>query len=168
MNIYIDCGAYLGDTVDCEFLFDFEADKKIAYEPNVDVEKYLKKKGFDEVNMKAVWIEDCYIDFFQDTAKTPMGSTLFESKRTGSFEQTKIPAIDFAKVLQEYADHTIVVKMDIEGAEFEVLEHLIKTCTDKLIHKLYVETHQNKVPEYTGIYAEDLLKRLSCEVELWH
>lgn len=80
-----------------------------------------------------------------------------------------VHAIDLAVFLEKYKDDTILLKMDIEGAEFPVLEHLIKTGADKYINKLYVEMHPNKVPEYTSTYSATLLSRLKCgEVNEWH
>ena len=37
----------------------------------------------------------------------------------------------------------IIVKMDIEGAEYEVLEKMIRDGTLQMVNELYVEFHQH-------------------------
>lgn len=169
MNVYIDCGAYNGDTADCNNLFEFDADYKIAYEANPLLYSKIPKFAYNEIHNKAVWIKNTNTIFYVDQSETPMGSTLMFSKKTGKLTPINIKTVDLAHILEKYKDENVLVKMDIEGAEFLVLEHLIRTGTDKYIDTLYVETHENKVPEYTGTYKNDLISRLNCgEIYLWH
>jgi FkbM family methyltransferase len=62
----------------------------------------------------------------------------------------EVPAIDFSRWVKEMvARHTeengskpfVVLKMDIEGAEYAVLEELVRDGTMKLISELLVEFH---------------------------
>ena len=62
----------------------------------------------------------------------------------------EVPAIDFSRWLKEMvARHTevdgstpfVVVKMDIEGAEYAVLEELVRDGTIRLVNELMVEFH---------------------------
>ena len=60
--------------------------------------------------------------------------------------RVSVRTVDFAKWLEERfckADH-IDVKMDIEGAEFEVLEHLLRSGRASLIDTIAVEWHTQK------------------------
>ena len=41
----------------------------------------------------------------------------------------------------KYPNTSIYVKLDIEGVEFEVIDHLIKTGSINLIKELYCECH---------------------------
>lgn len=54
-----------------------------------------------------------------------------------------LPCLDFSKFLfTEFSpDDYIVVKMDIEGAEYDVLDEVIKTRAIEKIRELYVEYH---------------------------
>lgn len=168
MNVYIDCGAYNGDTLNCEKLFGFNADYKIAFEPNPNYHARLAKRRIDRLEKSVVWYENTTIKFSIDKSKTPMGSSVMKTKpQFNKGTKIQVPAIDFAEYITQFKDDVILVKMDIEGAEFKVLKHLIDTGTDQLIDKLYVETHENKIPEYTSKHAEDLIARLSCKVEKW-
>lgn len=57
-----------------------------------------------------------------------------------------VRTIDFARWLSTRfcRDDTVEVKMDIEGAEFEVLEHLLRTGSAPLIDTLAIEWHTSK------------------------
>ena len=80
----------------------------------------------------------------------------------------EVPAIDFSRWLKEMvARHTeadgskpfVVVKMDIEGAEYAVLEELVHDGTITLVSELMVEFHtqqfdQNQQPHYARREAE--------------
>jgi hypothetical protein len=54
-----------------------------------------------------------------------------------------------------------IVKMDVEGAEYPLIRHLIETGADKKLERLLVEWH----PPTTG--RAYLLSLLSCPVEEW-
>ena len=58
-------------------------------------------------------------------------------------EETFVKAVNFSKFLNKTAnkDDYVVVKMDIEGAEYDVLDDLIKSKSYKLINKLHCEFH---------------------------
>lgn len=172
MNIYIDCGALNGDTLDCEKRFNFKADYKIAFEPNPDFFDVLITKDVDEVNQCAVWDKQEVIDFSVDINSPPYGSTAIPSKKTWeSGRKIKVKTVDFAEYIKDLHGRLeaskILIKMDIEGSEFRVLEHLKKTGADKLIYKMYIEFHEHKITEYHPEDKERLIKQLACEIVEW-
>ena len=61
----------------------------------------------------------------------------------------EIPAIDFCEFLQNIPgatpDSSVIVKMDIECAEFEVLRAMLRRGAFKNITTLFVETHERFV-----------------------
>lgn len=171
MKVYIDCGAYTGDSVDCDFLFNFKADKKIAIEANERMIPFVEKEGFDEVINAAVWIINDVVTFYQDQSTQPLGSTIKGSKTTGIFKPVQVNAIDFSEFIQKYKDDEVLIKMDIEGAEFDVLRKMIDDGTINIPKKLFVEFHPNKVPEYTTTDKLDLIneiKTLGVDIMEWH
>lgn len=168
MNIYIDCGAYDGNTLDCETLFGFKADKKIAFEVNP---KLIKNLDADEVYNKAVWYKDGETTLFVDRSSTPLGTTLFKSKaQKMRNKRMKIKTIDFPKFVEQYRDDYLVVKMDIEGAEFPILDRMIQDGSINFIDELYCEFHPNKVTEYTTTDKLALIERLEkmTKFKEWH
>lgn len=171
MRVYIDCGAYTGDTVDCEKLFGFKADKKIAFEANQKLIKQVEAAGYDKVYNKAVWVNDDRITFWQDQSKEPLGSTVKKSKTTGVLTPVFVDAVDFSEWLKDYLMDEVLIKLDIEGAEFDILEKMIKDKTILIANKIYVEFHPNKVPEYTTTDKLELIakiKALGVDIEEWH
>jgi FkbM family methyltransferase len=70
----------------------------------------------------------------------------------------KVPAIRVSKLIEESSKKyaTIVVKMDIESAEYDALEDLINTgCMEKISH-IYIEWHAQY---YSDDQIEDILVR---------
>lgn len=170
MNLYIDVGAYKGDTADCYKLFGFDADYKIAVEPNIKLKKYLDISDFDEVMYTAAWIEDGEIEFYLDDSPEPVGSTIMSSKTSGNLIKThKVPVFDLIDLISLYDEDTILLKLDCEGAEFKILERLMEL--ELLPNLIRVEFHPNKIPEYTTTYKNELfnkIKTLGVDIEEWH
>lgn len=71
---------------------------------------------------------------------------------------------------------TIIVKMDIEGAELDILEHLILTKNIKLINILYVEFHsqylEKNLAKIEKMREKSIIKALKAQKSLsyriWH
>lgn len=183
-KIYVDCGAYDGDTVE-QFLnwrghFDPEGIYSIhAFEPNpifVEVLNTLvKNRPLEDIHFhpEAVWVEETVLDFAVDASDVPLGSTIMPGKKKiwDNSLKIKVKTIDFSKWLKQFEGREIIVKMDIEGAEFPVLEHLIEQGTIHIPSIFLVEFHPNKVNEYTTtdkIKLIDRLSKLGVKIEEWH
>jgi FkbM family methyltransferase len=89
-------------------------------------------------------------------------------------EEVLVDTIDFSKFLSENvaSDDFVVVKMDIEGAEFEVLPSLIQNETYKLINDFYCEFHERffePKSRYKKLKEEykEVLKESGILVEEW-
>lgn len=181
-NIFIDLGAYDGDTVEQFFnwskLIEHHADsfKIYAFEPNPNVNRGVEKLAERKVNVtfsnKAAWINDGEIEFAVDSSNTPLGSTVEDSKHNiwDNNEHITVECFDFSEWIKQFKDDYVIVKMDIEGAEFPILEKMLQDKTVKYMDKLLCEFHPNKVARYTSDDKADLIKRLSkyTEVIEWH
>lgn len=170
MKLYIDCGSHNGETLDCETLFGYEADYKIAFEPNLFFMRSLENTDANEVYGAAVWDKNGQAEFCVDDSPEKYASTLMKSKTTWNQENvTIVDTLDFAEFIRDVYDRLevseLVVRLDIEGAEMVVLEHLHKTETDKLITRLYVEFHHNKVTEFTTTKKLELMDKMRCYIE---
>lgn len=57
---------------------------------------------------------------------------------------TYVPCIDFSQFLQKVCNKEdyVLIKMDIEGSEFSVLDHLLQNLDVSIITELYVEFHE--------------------------
>jgi FkbM family methyltransferase len=75
-------------------------------------------------------------------AWTHDGTVSYQPDKTSShiFGEEEVPCFDFAQWLMDLGQR-VVVKMDIEGAEYVLIGHLRLTGTDRLIDELLVEWH---------------------------
>ena len=82
----------------------------------------------------------------------------------------KVKCIDFSEFIKKniYPDSKVICKMDIEGAEYEVLGKLIDDNTIDVIDRLYIEWHNHLlVEDYdTSMFLGELKSR-NIEVVGW-
>jgi FkbM family methyltransferase len=181
-KIFIDAGAYDGDTIKQFYNWGFIIDKPnefkvYAFEPNPNMKKALLDIESQHKNLtyipKAVWVKDEILQFAVDTTPTPLGSTVMPGKVNiwNNFDKVDVEAIDFSEWLKQFKNDEVIIKMDIEGAEFPVLKKMIKDKTIFIPSKIMVEFHANKVTEYTTTYKNNFVKRIKkmgVPLEEWH
>jgi len=119
---------------------------------------------------KAAWIEDGEIEFAHVRGLRGWDSTVMREKNARaewSREDAviRVPCFDFSEWLRGLPEPP-VVKLDVEGAEFPILERLVAEGTDGLVAELLVEWHDGKMPEYADRKAA-LLAELECPVAPW-
>jgi FkbM family methyltransferase len=119
---------------------------------------------------KAAWIEDGEIEFARVRGLRGWDSTVMRAKNakgewTGAAEIVRVPCFDFSAWLRTLPEPP-VVKLDIEGAEFPVLEKLVADGTDAHVAELLIEWHDDKMPDFAERRAS-LLAALRCPVVPW-
>jgi len=183
-KVFLDLGANTGQSVDYFrriYESTYRLDESVidrletnefeihCFEANPNLyHKFAKKNVI--LHKCAVWIEDGEIDF---SVRSSLGSTLYESKTTGGSGTTiTVESIDISKFIKDnfdIEDH-LIVKMDIEGAEFKVIDKLAKDGTLEYIDKINVEYHAGKVPEF-GLEdvnrCRDLLEDSGVDIIEW-
>jgi hypothetical protein len=103
---------------------------------------------------KAAWVYDGVCQF----SGTGEGANIFDMGK-------EVECIDFSKFLKQFEGQEIIVKMDIEGAEYDILEKMIKDGTDKLVKEFWIEWHISKFPE--KIHIQNNLKK-KINWKNWH
>lgn len=179
MNYYFDLGCYDGDTV-TEFRNWSKIafpDKKtwqiFAFDPNPNFwHRWLTLSDFNTKFIEmAAWIRDGTRQFSIENSPTPYGSSLIKSKNTyAKGNKIDVQTTDISRWLKKYKDDFLVVKMDIEGGEFAVLEKMMKDGTDLYCDYLMVEFHPNKT-EYTTTDMNLLIEKLEkrgVNLIKWH
>ena len=140
--VIIDCGANMGVSV-LYFSKRFPNAKIIAFEPDQTVLPYLEKNITSqnlnnvEVYKKGVWTEETKISFYTDNGLGGRIGIEYHNQ-----EPIKIETVR----LKDFLDQPIaMLKIDIEGAEFEVL----KDC-EELLHNV-----KHIFLEYHSFYNEE-------------
>lgn len=73
-----------------------------------------------------------------------------------------VPCSDLAEVIIGLGSaEPIVLKLDCEGAEYELLTHLIQRDVDRLLELVLVEWHG------PALHANGITRTLACPVEVW-
>jgi FkbM family methyltransferase len=152
----------------------FRPDVLYGFDPWPDLVEGETRVGETRVILerKAAWIEEGEIEFAQVRGLRAWDSTVMRDKdsrgewsSSRSHEVVRVPAFDFSAWVAALPEPPLV-KMDVEGAEFPILEHLVEKGTDSRVARLLVEWHDEKMPDY-ATRKERLLASLRCPVETW-
>lgn len=169
MTAFVDCGAFRGKALNwarkrygdkCK-LYAFECNPHIPHSYGNDV-KTIEK---------AVWVSDGNLRFYMNTMKpTIEGHSVYKNKTTGNLDKEHpvvVPCIDFSKwLLSTFKENDdVIVKMNIEGAEYDVLEKCIETGAIKIIKTLFIQWHYKKIPGLEKQHV-DLVSKLNKVVSL--
>jgi hypothetical protein len=58
-----------------------------------------------------------------------------------------VQSLDIARIIKQYSENdTIIVKMDIEGSEYDLLQDFAKKDVFKLVDYIAIEFHTNVSP----------------------
>jgi len=95
---------------------------------------------------KAAWVRDGNVRFYEERNENPQGSTLIKEKKgVGDMVNTVVEGFDFSKWIERFRNDYLVVLMDIEGAEYDVINKLIFDGNLTIIKKLFYESHAHKI-----------------------
>lgn len=102
-----------------------------------------------QLRRAAAWLYDGTVPYQQNGTRSAL-----------AVRGVSTPCFDFSAWLRD-CEKPVVVKMDVEGAEYELLDRLIADGTDARIEELVIEWHGD------GERAEMLTRRLACPVREW-
>ena len=168
MNKYfIDCGAHCGESI-------IEAKKRfgidintISFEPVPGLVKQLQEIHKDnptvQIQNSAVWINDEIKKFHLSEEYTDGSSLLNSLNNLKDNHYLEIPCFDFSSWVSESfnKEDYLILKLDIEGAEYEVLNKMIEDGTIGLINEFWGEWHDMKIEdEHTQSLAKKVYKYL--------
>lgn len=184
-KVFIDCGANKGQGLR-QFVEMFKIDSTWSvesYEPNSDceLEKNISEFDFVKPYTKAVWIHDGKISFsktisnqksnYESVGSSVNGLNWYDTKYFDQ-ETVEVECVDISRILNKYNDDDfIIVKLDIEGSEFEVVRKMINDESIKKIDELFIEWHTHHVHSETEETENELKKKIkSFGVKLhdWH
>ena len=151
----IDCGANVGNITS---IFENAGANVIAFEPNKHAFEILQtrfvynkkvrcfKKGVVGKNpgkRKLFMHKNNYIDEIVYST----GSSIIESKNNvnkNNYEEVEM--VRLSSFIKKFNKDIKVLKIDIEGAEIELLNDLMDSGVARKIPYIFVETHEKKIP----------------------
>jgi FkbM family methyltransferase len=141
-KIFLDGGGHNGCSVK-KYLNKYNPDEIYSFEPNP-----VFKKSNPYLIQKAIWIYDGQVKLYLDSKHRLESSSIIKNKKHISDKYMIVDCIDFSKwIINKFntKQHEIDLKLDIEGAEYEVLNKMIKDGSIKLINKLFIEFHYDRI-----------------------
>lgn len=149
-KIFLDIGAYNGVSVEFflanhpqakEFeIFSFECDGR-------NIATLRSKKLPIELIEAAAWSRDGYIEYYHGKDD---GGTMYPNKTTGDISREKhywVECVDLAAFIKSNFNKNdyIILKMNCEGAEYELIPHLKAKNLINWISKWYIQWHAEKI-----------------------
>jgi FkbM family methyltransferase len=152
-KVFIDGGARIGESID--ILLNKRSDlfgcDVYLFECNPNHIDTLNNIATNNLNYnfivkdEAIWNENGFLDFYSAIdVWGDLGDTLMINKKEKLNRENpiKVKTIKFSDFISQFdGNDYIVLKLDIEGAEYEVLWDLINTNQIEKIDELYVEFH---------------------------
>jgi len=157
-DIVIDCGANVGDIT---AVFANAGALVIAYEPNEYAYDILSERFKYNSRVRcikaAVLAESGKSKLFmheqatEDPLKYSTGCSLLGDKQNvNSDDYVEVETIDLSEIIKKikkvFNKNVQILKIDIEGAECELLEKLLDEGLLVDIPYIFVETHEKKIP----------------------
>jgi FkbM family methyltransferase len=137
----------------------FEPSSRAYDQLNKISKKYPNIKPFKKAagtqNREVKLYLNCDTDELPDRDLTQSSSLLVEKPNVSSAIFDTVDEIDFSSYLKSLNTQIELMKVDIEGYEIALVNHLIDTNTICLINNIYVETHECQFPELKEV-TEDL------------
>jgi len=171
-KIFLDCGAHCGCSRRLieETRPGFEI---FSFEPDPELNQFCP----DLIN-KAVWIENCEKVFYKfgiygGSSLSLTRAELLKIRKPNYWDRQdiKVTCIDLNEfILQFNKDDYIVLKLDIEGAEYEVIPHLIEGGSIRYVNEFYIEWHDVRVgvPASENYRLTNELNGLGLSVTEWN
>lgn len=191
-GLFVDCGSNLGQGFDFfsrfyspEF-FDY-----VLFEPNPYCFELLRLK-IDKLEghciqlfQKAISVAEGKLNFYgleeDEGGKYSVGGSVLRQHNSKSYEASEersimVNTISFSDFIKKQSQNysTIIVKMDIEGGEYPVIEDLLSTGLFNSIDTFYIEFHSQYMStdlKPTYVEAEKLfwrkVKETTCSALLW-
>jgi FkbM family methyltransferase len=171
-RIFIDCGGHDGCSV-VQFLSGRPDFSCVTFEPNEVMSPYYRFLPTRLVK-KAVSTHDGTVEFIVDPLDGD-GSSILEGKDVvydGSLANTECPrvvvgCVDLSSFVKAHVrpEDYLVLKIDVEGAEYGILEKMLQDGTVSLIDEFYAEFHWEKCGVSQAVH-DQLVAKLQQHFEV--
>lgn len=163
-KIYVDLGCFVGGTL-LTFVGENTDFKCYAFDiKSYPLWKYIKKCYNNVVfEKKTAWIEDGEKVFYEHP--NGFSSSLFlKSREADMYKPTMVKTFDFTKWIRQFKkEDYIIVKMNIEGAEFDILEKMFEDGSIDYVDELWVAWHNSKIVPPCDDRKENIMKMIEAK-----
>lgn len=174
-KLFIDCGGHDGCSA-IKFLLENPNYDVISFEANPELWSYYERIP-TELHKKAVYDYDGEVEFVIDPIDAD-GSSLIKEKNIDFHKKIKnedcpkiiTECIDLSRFIKDISNEyeEIILKLDVEGAEYAILNKMLKDGTLVHVNKLFAEFHWKKIGMSEDDH-DDLIEKVSAitTVEPW-
>jgi FkbM family methyltransferase len=160
-DVVIDLGAHVGNAT---IEFALRARRVLSFEPNpavfAELRAQTRRYGNVELANKAVSDVNGITRLWFEPAKRGRffeGATIMEGKTNiGYGRHADVETVSIVDVVDSVGGPVAVMKIDIEGAEYRVLDALIASGRIARVAKIYVEDHCDRIPGLAEARARTL------------
>ena len=156
-HLFVDCGGHDGCSIR-RFMTEFDAKGRfdmVTFEPNEAFRDRYAGLPRHRLIQAAVHDRDGTQQFYLDREDGD-GSTLFENKLTAenggygtldTAHPVTVQTVDLAAWLMANTTRSdyVILKLDVEGAEYDILEKMLVDHSIDRVSHLFIEWHWNKV-----------------------
>lgn len=169
--LFVDGGAHLGETVNGfvhSKIFPLHPWSIVSFEPNPELAPQIPKRPDLTVRQEAIWTKDCDLEFQFSERETLGGSVVDTVVQLPEMKKVTVHAVDFSAWLKNAArkEDVVFVKLDIEGAEYPVLERMLKDGSMRLVDCLYLEFHGVQQAEAKKASHDEIVRTRKHDDEL--
>lgn len=167
-HIFIDCGAHNGCSVRA-YVKRFGPPAKIySFEPNKKFHPSFKDVSYTWIS-KAVWIYDGKIEFYHGKNSSEESSSVIQSKINVSKKNHEtVDCVDLSQwILRNFNhQHHLILKMDIEGAEYPIISKMLNEGSFSYIKRFFVEFHWDRIG-MTKKSHDEFVAKIPLKWEYW-
>ena len=164
----IDIGGFNGDSA-LHFIAYPDIDAVDAYEPNTAFKNIWKaiEEYYPSVRFipKAVYTHNGTVEYHKRPDDNPLGSTIMKGKIQNDESHPII--VDCVDILDIVPDEPYCLKIDAEGAEYDILDRLIVEGKANNIDRLYVEWHDGKMTSDNFARQMAIINYFGKRVKSW-
>ena len=168
-KIFIDCGGHCGCSIK-KFIKTHNDFECFTFEANPRLAKYYEGLPTTLIQ-KAVWHSNGFTKFYIGGHWNQESSSLFEGKsNVNPNDYVEVETVNIGQwITSNFSpEDYIVLKLDVEGAEYEILDAMMSDNSFEWINELYGEEHFNKHGSAIGItkaYRDAIMKRVNDKIE---
>ena len=156
--IDVGCARYGGDFSIERLIEEFSPEILYGFDPSWEPPMFdppADLKTIVHISNEAVWTHDGVVQFTINGLNGQVTTTGPER-----------PCVDLARVVRELPDDDIVLKVDAEGSEYELLEHLMAKGMDNRLRLAWIEWHPFGAKDWSQRRAS-IERRIQCELTEW-